>query len=153
MQLFPKNREPALAATGAAPVFLGSLGVWVRRYLRRGKGRRQLRGRGPSHRDQNPFGWKGGVEGNGRLPAAALNGSYFRLGSRSPSARSTQQIGGQGEEAREGEGNGGCCRTGLKKTNQKRLSNKFGQSLFIVYTVKKNKAFKLKFSAKAFVMS
>ena len=39
----------------------------------------------------------------------------------------------------------------------KRLSNKFGQSLFIVSTGKKNKlknkAFMLKFSVKAFVMS
>ena len=34
----------------------------------------------------------------------------------------------------------------------KRLSNKFGQSLFMVYRLK-NKAFKLNFSAKAFVMS
>ena len=38
-----------------------------------------------------------------------------------------------------------------------RLSNKFGQSLFIVSTGKKNKlknkAFMLKFSVKAFVMS
>ena len=33
-----------------------------------------------------------------------------------------------------------------------RLSNKFGQSLFIVCKLK-NKAFMLKFSAKAFVMS
>ena len=33
-----------------------------------------------------------------------------------------------------------------------RLSNKFGQSLFMVYRLK-NKAFKLNFSAKAFVMS
>ena len=40
---------------------------------------------------------------------------------------------------------------------KKRLSNKFGQSLFIVSTGKKNKlknkAFMLKFSVKAFVMS
>ena len=122
--------------------------------------KRKLRGRGPSHRDQNPFGGKGGErrrrppsgrrterlilngkkkegkgisfarltprapggsfgaaaphtgirthsegkagkEGDDRLPAAALNRSYFRLGNRSPSARSTQQ---SGKEKEEGEG-------------------------------------------------
>ena len=45
----------------------------------------------------------------------------------------------------------------LDNKDDERLSNKFGQSLFIVSTGKKNKlknkAFMLKFSVKAFVMS
>ena len=72
-----------------------------------GTGTKALRGEGGGKREE-----KEGREEDTRLPAAAQNRSYFRLGSRSPSARSTQHSGERGRRGTRGTGNGRGKRDG-----------------------------------------